>query len=709
MALGVSKTVLMFTRPALPVILQTEATECGLACLVMIARFHGHDIDLNAMRETASVSLKGASLKHLMQTAGELHLSTRALRVELDQLHKISMPAILHWDLNHFVVLKKIKGDKVHIIDPGRGLRILPLGRVSDHFSGVALELSPSADFTRLTKRVKPRLSDLWSKMMGLKRAVFQTLSLSIILQIIALCAPFYLQLVVDRALKADNLGAGNLGAGNSGLLLALALGFGGLVILRAVSEAVRGWAVLIYGNQISFQIVGNIFRHLLRLPVGWYEKRHIGDIISRIGSARPIQEALTESVVAILIDGVMALLTLIIMFIYAPILAVLVFGLSALFVGLSLFVYPRLRQTEEELIVTKAVENSHVIESIRAATTLKLFGREAVREAGWRNLFADSINAGLAHGRWLVVQQFFETLIMGLQIVLSVYVGAKLIMAGASGFTLGMLFAFLGYQQHFSESIKKLMREGIKISLLSVHLDRLADIVYAAPEHNAASPSQVKDRTHSVRGQIKIENLGFRYSDHDPDVLKNISLDIPAGKMVAITGPSGGGKTTLMKLMLGLYAPSAGRILVDGQDLAEINPQSWRRAIGVVMQDDKLLSGTIADNISFFDPEIDMQKVVHAAKAAAIHDEIAAIPMNYLSLVGDMGSVLSGGQRQRVLLARALYHDPKILFLDEGTANLDPDTEDRIATLLKGMSITRVVVAHRTKLIETADLVFNV
>ena len=683
----------LFQRKKLPVVLQTEATECGLACLVMVARFHGHDIDLNALRKTAAVSLKGANLKQLIATAESLHLGARPLRVELDQLHKVQTPAILHWDLNHFVVLKKVKNGKVHFIDPGRGLRVMALEKVSDHFSGVVLELVPTADFEKLEHRLRPKLSDLWSKMVGLKRAIFQTMSLSIVLQIIALAAPFYLQLVVDKGVKPHD----------GQFLLALLVGFGGLVVIRAFSEAVRGWAILVYGNQMSFQMVGNIVHHLLRLPTDWFEKRHVGDIISRIGSVRPIQEALTESVVAILLDGVMALLTLVIMFLYAPVLAFVVLGLSGLLAVSTLLIYPHLRRTEEEAIVTKAIENSHVIESIRASTTIKMFGREAARESAWRNLFADTINATVAHGRWLVAQKFFETLFLGLQIVLSVYLGARLILAG-DGFTLGMLFAFLGYQQHFTESIKKLLAEGIKVSLLALHLDRLADIVYARAEKRHTRGHMPKKLT----GHIETRGLGFRYSDNDPWIFKGLDLEFPAGKMTAITGPSGGGKTTLMKLLLGLYAPVEGQILIDGQDLATLPTARWRRRIGVVMQDDKLLSGTIADNISFFDPQVDMQKVYKAAMAAQIHEEIAAIPMHYLSMVGDMGSVLSGGQRQRVLLARALYQQPDVLFLDEGTANLDQNTETAIAKVLQEMHITRIVVAHRPALIGISDQIIT-
>ena len=688
----------MFGRKTLPVILQTEMTECGLACITMIGQYYGHDIDLNALRKRHLISMTGASLKSIMGIAGALQLAARPLKVELDQLHKLQLPAILHWDLNHYVVLKSVKGDKVQIVDPGIGLRTLKLSQVSDHFTGIALELTPTAEFSPIEARLKPHLSLLWSRLVGLKRAILQTLTLSVILQIIVLSAPFYLQLVVDGALAQNDYG----------LLKALAIGFGGLMVLRAVSEAVRSWAILIYGNQMSLQMVGNVFRHLIRLPTSYFEKRHVGDIISRMGSSVPIQEALTQSIVAVLIDGVMAILMLIILYLYSPLLGTIILISVALLALSTLLIYPHLRRTQEESIYAKAIENTHVIESIRASTTVKLFGREAQREAAWRNLYTDFINANVEYGKFTIWQKFAETLLTGLQIVIVVWAAAKMMMDGGS-FTLGMLVAFLAYRQYFTDSVTQLLQKGIEFRLLSLHLDRLSDIIFSEEEVLDDSAADSTAHGSPIKGKIDLENISFRYSATDRWILQDYSLTFEPGSMTTLTGLSGGGKTTLMKLILGLYAPTSGRVLVDGRPLAEWGVRHWRNHIGVVMQDDKLLSGTIADNISFFDPEMDMKKVVEAARKAQIHDEISAIPMNYASMVGDMGSILSGGQKQRVLLARALYHDPKVLFLDEGTANLDVKTESIIVDIIANMPITRIIVAHRPAFIQASDRVLKI
>ena len=676
----------------LPVILQTEMTECGLACLAMIARFHGHDIDLNVLRRKHLVSMTGASLKSVIAIADGLQLSSRPLRLDMDHLEKLQLPAMLHWDLNHYVVLKSIKGDRAEIIDPGVGLRKMKLSRLSNHFTGIAVEFTPQADFKAVQARIKPRISLLWSRLVGLKRAITQTLVLSVILQAIILLSPFYLQLVVDAVLPR----------GDSSLLLALAIGFGGLVVLRALAEAVRGWAILVYGNQMSLQMVGNVFRHLIRLPARYFERRHVGDIISRMGSTVPIQEALTQSVPAVLIDGAMAVLMLIVMFIYSPLLGGIVLATVLGLILATWIIYPHLRRTQEESIYAKALENSHVIESIRAITTVKMFGREAEREAAWRNLYTDFINANVGYGKWVVARKFFETLLTGLQVVLVVWAAVSLMLGEGSGFTLGMLVAFLAYRQYFTDAVVQLLEKGIEFNLLSLHLDRLSDIIFEETDADQSGEGTLE----GLKGHVSLDNVSFRYSDTDPWVLTDHSLEIAAGEMVTLTGPSGGGKTTLMKLMLGLYDPIKGAVKIDGQDLREIDRSDWRSRIGVVMQEDRLLSGTLADNISFFDPEIDMQRVYKAAMAAQIHETIAALPMNYQLQIGDMGSILSGGQRQRVLLARALYQDPAVLFLDEGTANLDVETEGAIVKIIRDLPITRIIVAHRPAFLEASDRV---
>jgi ATP-binding cassette subfamily B protein RaxB len=680
-------------RRRLPTIIAAEAAECGLACMAMVGAYHGHDIDLNGLRQRFSLSISGATLRNLMGLADQLGFSTRALRVELTSLAKVQAPAILHWDLNHFVVLKAVGAKTATIHDPARGAVTLSLDEVSKHFTGVALELSPAANFAKVTAREPIKLTSLWTRSHGFWGAATQVLGLSAALQVAAFAAPFQIQLVVDQA----------IGRADASLLSVLALGFGALVLVQAGVEALRGWALQVFGNLLTLQMVGNLVRHLLRLPSDFFEKRHVGDILSRINSTGAIQDMLTRGVVSALIDGVMALVAAAILFMYAPVLAGVVLVAVVLNLAVALGFYPVLRARTEEQLVVSARERSHLMESVRAATVIKLMGREAEREGAWRNLYSGVINATVSIARFQISANLLQTIVTGVSTVLVIFLGARTILAGA-GFSVGMLLAFLSFRQTFSDRAVSLINQAVQFRLIGLHLDRLSDIVTAQPEADAAAPPRLE-----VQGEIGVRGLSFRYGPSDPLVLQDVDLDITPGEFVAITGASGGGKTTLLKLLLGLRDPTEGRILLDGQPATPELWRAWRRQVGVVSQDDRLLSGTIADNIAFFDPDLDMARVQMAAQAAQVHADILRTPMQYLSLVGDMGSSLSGGQRQRVLLARALYRGPRVLILDEGTANLDEATEGVIADLIASLPITRIVVAHRPALVQRAGRVIEV
>ena len=683
----------LLTR-TLPVVRGAEAAECGLACMAMVARYHGHDVDLNGMRQRFWLSISGATLRSLMDLAGQMGFTTRALRVDVESLARVSAPAILHWDMNHFVVLKAVRRDAIVIHDPALGRRVVGNAELSKHFTGVVLELAPTAEAKPVRARVPARLRDLWSRIDGLWLALAQILGLSVALQVAVFAAPFYLQLTVDEAIQG----------GDRDLMTVLALGFGGLVAIQVGITALRSWALQSIGFLMSFQMIGNLVHHLLRLRTEFFEKRHVGDILSRMDSVRPIQNAITQGVVSTVIDGAMAAVAAVILFLYSPLLAALVLGTVVLGLGATFAFYPAQRLRTEDQIVASAKERTHLIESVKASTVVKLMGREAEREGHWRNLYADVTNAAFSVGKLSIGMTACQGLVSGVQTILVVYLAARQILAG-DGFSVGMLFAFMSYRQTFTDRSVALINQLVQFSYLRLHLDRVADVVHAERE----SPGTVVEPPAETRGGIATRGLSFRYGAGDPLVLDGVDLDIAPGAFVALTGPSGGGKTTLLKLMLGLYEPAAGDVLLDGAGATRNAWPAWRRRVGVVSQEDQLLSGTIADNIAFFDPQLDMRKVQQAAVAARVHEDIVRMPMQYLSVVGDMGTGLSGGQRQRVLLARALYREPKVLFLDEGTANLDQETEAEIVELIGRMSITRVVVAHRPALIEAADEVYRV
>ncbi|RZU00870.1 peptidase domain-containing ABC transporter [Rivibacter subsaxonicus] len=674
----------------LPMVLQTEAAECGLACLAMVAAHHGHRIDLATLRQRFSVSLKGMTMADLVRIGGELQLQSRPLRAEMSHLAQLRTPCILHWDLNHFVVLASVGRDHAVIHDPARGVRKIALAELSRHFTGVVLELSPAADFSPRTEKQSVSLTQLLGQVSGLKRSLFQIFLLALALEAFLLLSPFFLQWVVDGALvSADR-----------DLLVTLGIGFGGLVLLQVASGALRSWAVLHLSSTLNLQWMGNVFAHLLRLPVAWFEKRHAGDVMSRFGAVQKIQQTLTTSFIEALLDGLLVVVTLAVMWIYSPTLALIALAAVAVYALLRAAFYAPQKRATEEAIVHDAKSASHFLESLRGVTAIKLHNREADRQARFMNLVVDAMNAQLGARKLELAMGVLHKTLFGLERVAVVWVGALLVMD--QQFSVGMLFAFLAYKEQFAQRCSALIDKAVELKMLRLQCERLADIVLAEPEP-AALPSMV-DATNRPPLGIEVEGMSFRYADGEPWVLKGCSFAIEPGESVAIVGASGCGKTTLMKLLLGVHAPSDGQIRVGGRVLGPAGMREWRDQVGTVMQDDPLFTGSIADNIGFFDPQPDMAWIEACARRAAVHDEIAALPMGYHTLVGDLGASLSGGQRQRILLARALYKQPQILLLDEATSALDVDRERQVNEAIRELSITRIVVAHRPETIASAD-----
>ncbi|PJK10354.1 ABC transporter [Lysobacteraceae bacterium NML08-0793] len=669
---------------------QSEAAECGLASLAMVAGHHGLELSLPELRQRFPLSLKGAKLAQLIHIAQALGFKTRALRLDMDDLDKLALPCVLHWDLNHFVVLQKVSGRKLVILDPAIGKRVLTLEEVSEHFTGVALELAPSETFT--PRKTVPSISvrQLTGKITGLWRALAQILLLSIALQVFVVLSPFFMQWVVDQVLvSADR-----------DLLTVLGLGFGLALLLQIGIGLLRGWSVVYLSSRLGLQWMGNVFAHALRLPLSFFEKRHLGDITSRMGSVREIQRTLTTSFVEALIDGLMAVVTLGLMLFYSWKLSLITLLAVGLYLGIRLLAYRPLRDGTEQQLVAAAKQQTHLLESLRGMQSVKVAGAEGLRRSRYDNLMVDTVNHEIRLARMGLGFNSASQLVFGIERIAVIWIGALLAMQNV--FSVGMLIAYLAYKDQFAQRMSGLIDKAMEFRMLRLHGERLADIVLTEPEDYTVQaewppPENMK---------IEVEGLGFRYADGEPWVLKDLSFSIEPGESVAIVGASGGGKTTLVKLLLGLLKPQEGSIRIGGQDIHKIGAQNVRQYMGAVMQDDQLFAGSIADNISFFDPGAEQARIEQAAQMAAIHDEIMAMPMGYHSLIGDMGSSLSGGQKQRVILARALYRQPKLLFLDEATSHLDIHNEQWVNAAVKQLDITRVIVAHRPETIASADRV---
>ncbi|MFQ6403872.1 peptidase domain-containing ABC transporter [Methylophilus sp. 'Pure River'] len=677
----------------LPITLQTEASECGLACLVMVSNYHGFRTDLATMRRLFLVSIKGTTLSHLMGMAQAVGFTTRPVKLELEDLKDLRRPCILHWNFNHFVVLKEVGARQVVIHDPAMGIRKLSFDEVSAAFTGVALELWPNPGFKQVTFKQSVKLRDMMGHVTGLYRSLGQVLLLALALEVFALVSPFYMQWVVDHALvSADR-----------DLLTTLALGFGLLVFMQQAISTVRAWVIMHMSTTLNVQWRANLFAHLIRLPVGFFEKRHLGDVVSRFGAIDQIQHTLTSTFVEAILDGVLTVATLAMMFLYSPTMAWIAIGAMLLY-GLGRWAWFRpLRNATEEQIVHAAKQQTHFIETVRGVRALKLFQRLDERRNSWLGLFVEQVNADLRTQKLQVMYRLLNGLLFGVERILIIWLGAKLVMEGA--FTIGVLLAFIAYKDQFVTRVSGLIDRMVEMRMLHLQGERLADIALAEQEPEVVD-TMSKQEIEKLPANIVIQGLRYRYADGEPWVLDGVDLEIAEGESVAIVGASGCGKSTLMSIMLGLRPFKEGQILVGGQPLSKLGLSHLRNMVGTVMQDDALFAGSIADNIAFFDQQVDMAWVEECARKVAVYEEIAVMPMGFNTLIGDMGAALSGGQKQRILLARALYKKPKILFLDEATSHLDVARETMVNQAIQALDMTRVIIAHRPETIASAKRV---
>ncbi len=685
-------------RRSVPAIMQSEASECGLACLAMVLGFHGQATDLASLRRRAHLSLRGTTLADLMTLSHRFGLESRAVRCEPEDFAQLRQPAVLHWEFNHFVVLVKMRRGRALIHDPAVGARSLPLEEVSKKFTGVALELWPSADFKRMDRSERLKLRDFRAQIRGLEKSFVGLLCVSLAIQLCALAMPFYMQLMVDEAVVSQD----------ANLAVVLALAFGLLMAVSVATEALRGVMILFAGSSLSFHMAAALVRHLLRLPLDWFQKRHLGDVVSRFRSLEPVQNLFTQGVITVMVDGIMAITTGVMMFLYSPKLAWVVCTAVVLYLVTRLALYPPIRQRTMELILSGALRDSRFMELTRAVQGIKVFGKESERHHNWLHHQAQATNAGIAVGRLEIVNQTLASTIFGFENLLVIFIGIGLVLDAS--FTVGMLFAFVSYKTQFVDRLAALIEELISIRMLSVHLERLSDIGLAEPEQaSITTEPHVGQPANDCQGALTLSEVCYAYGDLEAEVLQQVNLHVAPGEFIAILGRSGSGKTTLLKLCMGLLEPGSGQVAMDNRPLTSLDVTSYRCHIAAVMQDDCLLAGSIAENISFFDVDQQMQRVMDCAASLDIDEVIQALPMGYESLIGDMGSVLSVGQRQRVLLARALYKQPKFLFLDEPTANLDVHSAQKVQELITSLAMTRVVVTHDERFARLADRCFFV
>lgn len=678
------------SRRNVQVVLQSEVSECALACVTMIAEYHGLDVDLLTLRARYAPSLRGTQLQDLMEISTAIGLTARPIKVDLEDLSSVYLPCVLHWDMKHFVVLTRVEKKWIEVIDPAVGRKKLQLKVASRHFTGVAVEFERGPTLKHKEQRPSISLRTLAGSIRGLGSGLMQLFVLALCLEFIGLLAPQYAKMVIDEVLVGNDYA----------LLQFLGISFSLLLLFRVTLEGVRTWVTMWLSSSLNISWTGNAFNHLLKLPLDYFSKRHLGDIISRFGAIAVIQQTITTKFVVVVLDGLMALITAAMLFYYSAVMAAVTIAFVLTYAAARVLYYRKLQEANLKEINVFAVQQGALIESLRGVQAIRVNNRTSQRTARYMNATADAVNTSIRIQKLGIVFDSIGGLTSGMQRVAVLWIGATL--AIASELTPGMLVVFVAYADQFTARFSGLVDYLVQFRLLRLQGERLADIVLTPPERfvEGAHGGQLDSY------DIAFENVSFGYGRSAELVLEDCSFTIKSGEIVAVTGESGAGKSTIARLLLGALDYSKGVIKIGGVDLRMLGKYRTRSLMGSVMQDDQVFSGTIMENICFFDSDAKLEDVNAAAELAELAKEIQAMPMGYLTAIGDMGSALSGGQQQRLLLARAFYRKPKIIVLDEATSQLDLRNEGRIASAVRSLGITAIIVAHRPQTIRSADRV---
>ena len=680
-------------RKTTPVILQSEASECGIACLAMIAGYYGLSIDLFNFRQRFGSPSQGVSLLSLSLTAQRAGLQNRALTLDLDEIKQLKLPCVLHWGMNHYVVLTNVKKSSFIVHDPALGKRVIGMQEMSNFFTGVALELWPDQSFKQETAKSRLRLLDLMRNIVGLKSTLIKIFALSVMIEAIGLLLPVGTQLVTDHVIMAHD----------QSLLAVICIGLVSFTLFRTFISMLRAWTSLTLNTLTDIQWKTTLFDHLTRLPLSFFEKRHLGDIQSRFSSLDTIRSTFTNSIVSGVIDSIMTVGLLIMLSLYGGWLVWVVVGFTACYAIMRLATYRFYRQVSEEQVIKGARSSSHFMETLYGIATVKALNLKERRSKNWLNINIDACNAGIKQTRFDMMFSGINTFISTIDQVAILWLGAVMVID--NNMTLGMFMAFNAYRGQFSQRASSLIDLVMQVRMLSLHNERLSEIAFSEPE--AEMPvRRVFEENAGVK--LELKNLSYQYDPFSQPIFANLDLTITPGESLALVGPSGVGKTTLLKVMCGLLAPTSGDVLANNLDINKIGLNNYRLSTACVLQEDRLFSGSIAENICGFEDNADQAFIEACARNSNIHDEIMKMPMGYETLIGELGLGISGGQKQRLLIARALYRKPNILFMDEATSHLDLNNESCINQAISRLSITRVIVAHRPSTIASADRVVD-
>ena len=676
-------------RRRVPWVRQMGLADCGAACLAMVLAYHGKEVPLDELRQMTSTNRDGVDAAAMTQAAQQYGLSPRGVAADLDDLKHLPPATILHWEFAHFVVFERLRRNGVQVMDPAMGRRRLSLDVFRRAYTGVAITFEPGEDFQ--TSKLKTRGTWRYLRpLLGQSRRLTGVLVESVLLRLLALALPLLTGLLVDQIVPRND----------RYLLLVIGATMGAVVGYYFVATLLRYHLLLQLRTHLDVRLTTDFVEHLVDLPYAFFLGRSAGDLMMRLQSNTVVREFLTTGTISAVIDGSLGTLYLVLLFMLSPQLATLVLVLGLLQVTVLLLARRRNQHLMSESLHVEAKSQSYTFEMLAGIETLKAAGAERRASEHWKRLFVDQVNVALRRGRLEAsVDTVTGTLQLASPLAILVYGGFQVLNGGLS---LGTMLAAAALAAGFLEPLATMIETSFKLQLLRSYMERIGDVLDSPREQEGKQVATA----HRLSGRVTAEGVSFAYGPLAPMVVTDVSLEVEPGRQLGIAGRTGSGKSTLARLLLGMYPPTSGRILFDGNDLAELELKSVRRQIGIVTQRPYLFGASIRENIAISDPTMPHEMVVEAAKLACIHDEIVAMPMGYETPLIDGGASLSGGQQQRIALARALAHHPTILLLDEATSDLDSVTERMVHHNLNTLGCTRIVIAHRLSTIADADLI---
>ncbi|MGH1395425.1 MAG: peptidase domain-containing ABC transporter [Trichormus sp.] len=677
-----------------PFFAQQSASDCGAACLVMVARYWGKQFSVNRLRDIANVDRNGASLRGLTVAAETLGLNTRPVKASFNQLAKQKLPAIVHWEGKHYIVVYEINSKHVIVADPAIGQRTLTHRQFQADWTGYALLLEPTALFKDAQEITTP----FWQFFELVKPhsvVILEVFIASIFIQIFGLITPLFTQLLLDSVVVQ----------GSQLTLTAVGLGLMIFSLFRVAITGLRQYLLDHTANRIDVALVVAFIRHVLQLRLSFFETRYVGDIISRLQENSKIKRFLSGEALSIVLDLITVVIYLGLMFWYSWRMALLSLIIVPPFFLLALIATPFLQRISREIFQAVAKESSYLIEALTGISTVKSTAVEQTVRWHWEELLQKSVKTSFSGQMIGNRLQIFSNTIEAVVSTALLWYGAYLVIE--QQLTIGQLVAFNMLLGNIIRPFQRLTVLWNELQEVIIAAERINDVLDTELEEDLRI--EIKQNLPIIKGKICFESVTFRYhTESDLNILENLSFTIKPGQMAALVGRSGSGKTTISKLVLGLYPPTDGRILIDGHDMTNISLHSLRQQVGVVDQDTFLFGNTIRENISLAHPQATLAEIMEAAKLAGADEFIQKLPMGYETQIGEGGGLLSGGQRQRIAIARALLGNPRLLILDEATSHLDTESEriiqQNLKTILQGR--TSLVIAHRLSTIKNADLI---